>query len=378
MKHVALLVLVMLALGCKDKNDLCSRAVNHVFELLVFGEVSGEERKVINLARDGAIRRCRSEGLTEAQAACLFATRGPDWDDTLRVCPAFAARPSTWVTLRPPREHRVGLMGDTPTPDGPREGPRSYPVMVGASDSTCALDEAGAILCWGQPVATPPGTFTVLRVDHDLVCGLDRESKVQCAPIGDTPTQVPFELLTDFAIARNHGCGLRKQDGTIACWSYLNEMPYQPPPDPSVQVVMGFDFGCAVGLDERARCFAGDATAPTPPPDVRFRSLAAADSTICGITIDGAITCFGDNTRHLAPPPGTFRALDCRRGHCCGIKDDQTLACWGAPHEVYDPPSGTFSSVMVSIRHACAVRATGGTICWGNNDSGACNVPQAR
>lgn len=370
------IALLVLAGGCgSSKNDLCSRAVNHVFALTTVGEVSADERKVIDLAAGASLARCRSEGLSEAQASCIFAARGLDWDEGLRGCPAFAAKPPSWVIVRPSREERIKIFGGTPTPDGPRQGPVSYRSLTGTMKSTCGLDPSGTIQCWGQKVDAPAGTFTQLRSDDTMLCGLDPSGLVRCASDGALPLRLPTEPLTEFAIARHRGCGLRKADGSLACWNHLDDAGFTPPSGQFVQVVLAGGTACALGLDERAICFGDEPLAA--PPDARFRSLAVAGSGICGITIGGTISCFGEAAQQLrAAPPGTFSALECRRAHCCGIKDDASLACWGAPHEVYAPPTGSFTSVAVAVRHACAVRAEGGTICWGDNDWGACNVPQ--
>ncbi|MBA3502036.1 MAG: hypothetical protein H0T65_16855 [Deltaproteobacteria bacterium] len=370
------LVVLALAAGCSSsKNDLCSRAVNHVFELTTVGEVSADERKVVDLAIGAALARCRSEGLSDAEASCILAARGLDWDEGLRACPAFAARPPTWVIVRPSREERIRIFGGTPTPDGPRQGPVSYRSLVGTIKSTCGLDAAGSIQCWGQKIKVPSGTFTELRADDTMVCGLDGAGRVQCASDSDLPLRLPTEPLTDFDIARHRGCGLRKTDGSIVCWNHLDDAGLTPPVGQFVEVALAGATACALGLDERVTCFGNEPLAS--PPDARFRSIAVANGGICGITTAGTIACFGDGVERLgAPAPGTFRTLDCRRAHCCGVKDDATLSCWGAPHEVYEPPAGKFTSVAVFVRHACAVRAEGGTICWGDNDWGACNVPQ--
>jgi len=368
--------LLALASGCgSSKNDLCSRAVTHVFELTTTGEVSAEERKVIDLAIGASLARCRSEGLSDAQASCILAARGLDWDEGLSACPAFAATPPSWVIVRPSREERIRIFGGTPTPDGPRQGPVSYRSLVGTMKTTCGLDPAGTIQCWGQKMNPPAGTFTQLRSDDTMLCGLDPSGLVRCASDGALPLRLPTEPLTDFAIARHRGCGLRKSDGSLVCWNHLDDAGFTPPAGQFTQVVIAGDTACALGLDERVTCFGDEPLAA--PADARFRSIASASSGICGITIAGTIACFGDDTAALgAPPPGTFGTLDCRRAHCCGVKDDGNLACWGAPHEVYAPPTGVFTSVAVFVRHACAVRAEGGTICWGDNDWGACNVPQ--
>jgi hypothetical protein len=88
--------------GCRGGADDCSRAVAHVMHLAMADTASGDERAVIDTIITATVAQCRTEGLSHEQAECILAAHVPDWDDQLRACPAFAAKPATWVILRPP------------------------------------------------------------------------------------------------------------------------------------------------------------------------------------------------------------------------------------------------------------------------------------
>ncbi len=118
MKTIFALGLALAGLGCKKadgdkagdtaKADLCTGAVTHLMSLQKFGNVSAEETSAIDAVVAMTIPACRAEGLSQAQAACILAAHwvgkpgdaGFDplaWAEQVRACPAFAAKPLSWV-----------------------------------------------------------------------------------------------------------------------------------------------------------------------------------------------------------------------------------------------------------------------------------------
>ncbi|MDQ3370298.1 MAG: RCC1 domain-containing protein [Myxococcota bacterium] len=357
--------------------DQCARAVDHVLALTVQGPVASEERRAIDTIRRMTLAKCRQEGLSPAQADCIVAARGPEWADQLRTCPAFAARPSSWVMLGLDRDARIRRHGGTPSPDGPRHGPVTYRELVGGPDTTCGVTDAGALQCWGAQVPVPDVAVTHLRWVGDVLCGLDRRGLVTCGISEDVPPDVlPTEPLADFDAGRSVGCGIRARDGTLVCWKHHTDagLATLAPAGPFTQVVVDDDYACALTADGQVTCFG--VGAPTPPAGARVRTLVRGYRVICGLTTAGDATCWSPDADALAAvPPGPFTALACHK-QCCGVRSDRSLACWGPPYEQREPPAGSFTSIAVFRQHACAVRADGGTECWGSNDAGQCNVPQ--
>jgi hypothetical protein len=337
-----LILLSILLLGCGSKSDgVCELAVAHVFELTELGppgsEPKGEEARVIESVKSMALSRCKSEGLSRAQADCILAAHHPEWSDQLRACPAFAAKPPSWVIVGPTRDERRALRKLPPIPDGPRESKRHYAHLVALPATTCGLDDVGHVECWGEQLAAPfpAGTFVQIGSTGSMSCGRDTSGMLHCAVRDTTSSNTPTEAFSDFAIDRSGGCGVRTSDKQILCWSLFDDAALAAPPG-------------------------------------QFSSVVVSSTGACGRTVEGAEKCFGESPPEL--PPGDELAYSSDEGSCSVNKDHQ-LACTGT-FRLGPPPTGKFDTVAISRGHACATRTGGGTVCWGENDDGACNVPQ--
>jgi Regulator of chromosome condensation (RCC1) repeat len=335
MRIVGLLVLV----ACGSKDDLCTKAVAHVFDLTVRGpRPAKDEAEAIDSVREAAVRQCRSEGLSQAQSDCILAAHVPNWDDQLRACAAFAAKPPSWVILRPTREQRQQLEHGAGVPDGPRESKRHFKQLVAGTRSMCGLTEDGRVMCWGEPLAAAPpgGTFVQIATSSAMTCGREAGGTVKCT-VADPqiPNRTPTDAFTDFAIDDTHGCGVLASNHHIECWDDLDNDPLAPP------------------LGE-------------------FASVVVGHAGACGRTVAGAQVCVGEYPP--TPPPVDVLSWTSDEGTCTITKDHQ-LACDGT-ERLGPTPTGRFDTVAMMRGHACATRTGGGTICWGENDGGECNVPQ--
>ena len=329
-------VLALLLVACGDhKDDLCARAVNHAFEMTLGGpkgsEPGKDEQQIIDQVQSATRTQCRVEGLTQAQADCILAAQPPDWDDRLRTCPAFAAKPPSWVILRPTRDERRAMRDLKPIPNGPRETKLHYKQLVTMGSSTCGLTDAGGVQCWGpaRRAKFPAGPFVQIAASNDMACGRSADGIVRC-DLGDfgqadrTPT-TPF---SDFAVDEFRGCGVRMSDKQIECWTAYDEEPLVS-------------------------------------PLAQFTSVEVSHTGACGQTVDGKRLCFGQD-----PPDGKPG-----KGGTCAIDKARHLTCT-TQWRMGEPPTGEFETVAVGSGFACAVRVGGGTVCWGENDDGECNVPQ--
>lgn len=363
-----LLVMVLAVAACK-RDDLCAKAVHRVIaDLATMSELAppaADEQRAIDAIESMTTSKCRGEGLSQAQFDCIMAAHPPDWDDQLRACQAFAAKPPSWVVLRPPRDERARIAQLTATPDGPRESPAHYRQLIGLRGATCGLAPDGSVACWGQPLKLgfPAGTYTQLAASSDMACGLDRDGHLHCAVADPQITdRAPTDALTSVAVDAFRGCGIRKADQSLVCWNDLDDPPWSLPTGAFTQVALTHQGGCALRADHTLACF-GDETAPP--------GAYVAVASGCALTTDGAIRCW-PASKHDRPLPAAVTQFSCSHPICCGIAADHHIVCntgWLGP-----PPAGTFDSVTVMGNHACAVRTNGGTICWGENDDGACNV----
>lgn len=339
----AFVAIVIAACGGGKSDAPCRAAVHHVFELTTTGppdsKPKADEQQLIDSIEAATLDRCKREGLSAPVADCIMAAHPPDWDDQLRACPAFAAKPPSWVMLRPTRADRMKLMGHAEAPDGPRESKVHYQQLVALSRSTCGLTDAGAIQCWGQPLAAPApaGPFVQIAIEPEQTCGRAASGVVTCSPSDfGVSNRTPTTPFSDFAIGGYQGCGIRTSDKQIECWNDLDD-----------------------GVLD--------------PPVAQFTSLVVDRGGACGRTTEGAAPCFGDSPPAL--PPANVLAYSSDKGGTCTIDAAHHLTCTGT--ELFGPtPTGSFDTVAIARGHACAVRTGGGTVCWGENDDGECNVPQ--
>lgn len=342
--RMRMISLALLLAACGDhSDDLCARAVNHVFAMTVAGPIGsapkGDEQKVIDQIQSATRAQCRVEGLSQAQADCILAAKPPDWDDHLRTCPAFAAKPLTWIALRPPRDQRRAMRDRKPVPDGPRESKRHFVQLVAVPEGMCGLGDTGEVTCWGEPrrAKFPTGPFVQIAATEDMACGRNADGIVRCS-LGEfgqadrTPT-TPF---SDFAIDEMRGCGIKRSDKQIECWTSYDEEPLAT-------------------------------------PLAQYKTIAVSHTGACGRTVDGKALCFGEYPPEL-PPDDALAASGTKSGTCT-IDKAHHLSCTTA-WRMGDPPNGEYETVAVGGGFACAVRVGGGTVCWGENDDGECNVPQ--
>jgi hypothetical protein len=343
MRIVRIVDLALLGLvGCgghRDNNDLCAPAVAHVFELTTVGpKPSHEEAAMIATIREAALATCRAEGLSRAQSDCILAAHYPEWSDQLRGCPAFAAKPASWVIVGPTRAQRQQLRGLPAVPDGPRESKRHFTQLVAQHGSTCGLTDAGVAQCWGEPLRAPlpSGTFVQLATSNDMTCGREAAGTLKCTLADpEVADRTPPDAFKDFAIDDYSGCGVRATDAQIECWNNLDDDPLAA-------------------------------------PSGQFTSVTMNHGGACGRTVGGDAVCFGDSPP--PPPPANVLAWSTDEGTCT-IAMDHQLACTDTVR-LGPTPTGRFDAVAIMRGHACATRSAGGTICWGENDAGECNVPQ--
>jgi hypothetical protein len=102
MRHgcTSLLLLALLTPACDHPNPSCERAVKHVFDLTTDGppgsEPKGEEKQAIEMIRSQTVDRCTSEGISDAQLACILAAKSL-FERTFLMCPALVAKKPSWI-----------------------------------------------------------------------------------------------------------------------------------------------------------------------------------------------------------------------------------------------------------------------------------------
>jgi len=224
-------------------------------------------------------------------------------------------------------------------------------------DHSCAVTDAGRVLCWGRGVngqvgngaheiVTEPtavefpsaATWTAVATGAGHSCALDDAGGVACWGRGHegqlghgandgsaTPVQVDFALqFRSITVGERHSCGLTARDARTWCW--------------------GWNAFGQLGTGDRV-------TVNTPVEVVggpEFTQVAAGARHSCGLSAAGEVWCWGDNS--------------------AGQLGDGTFQDRPSPTRVSS--GAAFRFVAAGVRHSCAIDTGGGLHCWGDNPSG--------
>ena len=315
-----------------------------------------------------------------------------------------------------------GQLGDGTT--NSQMFPQAVPLVTGfrfaamassmASSHSCALTQVGTAYCWGSGgsgelgdgigiarsapyvVARPPaGNITTLSAGANHTCGATSAGVPYCwgqnvGQLGDgtqptraLPNAVAPPFAVDFSLNQLAAgtwltCGLSRS-GTAYCWgqNYYGQ------------------------LGDGTTTYRSTAVQVLLPAGVRLGSLAASDSSTCGVAVDGDTYCWGYNfygqlgdgtttsrnvpTRVVMPTGVKLQVVRNGGSQTCGLDNEGGVWCWGqlsgnysdrksVPTKLVVPAGISFASIATGPGHACAVTPTGGATCWGQNSSGQLGI----
>lgn len=308
-----------------------------------------------------------------------------------------------------------------PRPDaGPRacdetRGRCSATTITAGAEHTCAVAEAGEVLCWGSddrgqrgpadPVTDPDaGPFTgfstpvpngaevaaggshtcALTVDADVLCwGSDDAGQVSGEPSAESREPRPigiraFGVPTSIAAGDAHTCAV--VDSQVACWGANDYGQRDPRPDAAatgislvaatdgaVEVVAGARHTCARFDDGHVACWgellddAGSWTRvaePTPVAGIETATeLAAAGAQTCARLQDGRVGCWGGNdSGQLGDGTTTSRAVP--------------VFVPGATLYFHVATGGRIADDSTRVGHTCVLDKDFYVWCWGENGRG--------
>lgn len=296
-------------------------------------------------------------------------------------------------------DDRFGQLGRGETSDMPRAPgpsivmPAVVAVAAGGS-STCVLDDAGAVFCFGLGRHGQLGDGT-----------LDMHA---------TPTRVAaLPPASAISLGSDHACAIAA--GDVYCWGWNGTgqaVPAQRPrmPDdpsdvlvpthveglaPMAEIVAGYLDTCARTVDGELVCWGAQHETPTSLG--RARAAAIGVDHLC-VVRDDTTTCFGAEPgggRPALPTEGvTFPITGpVARGavdHLCVIDDAGAASCWGknehgqlglgsqrfaeSPARVpFDRP---MRAIGVGVAFSCAL-VEDDVLCWGDNEHGELGEPGA-
>ena len=181
-------------------------------------------------------------------------------------------------------------------------------VAAGRVES-CAVDEDGAVRCWGEQSAGLPADLspvTQLSLGHGHGCALHADGGVSCwgdnaGNAGDKATP-PDTLgpVVQLALGYEHSCALQ-QDGQVSCWG-TNMLPVDL--GLATQLTSGANHSCALQRDGDVRCWgansSGQLSVPSLPPS-GVKSLVAGGNSSCALLADGSVRCWGSGLESAVP-----------------------------------------------------------------------------
>lgn len=256
------------------------------------------------------------------------------------------------------------------------------------SEETCMVHADGSPECWGWGLTSPPPEvkFTQIATGGDFSCGILLDQNLSCwGYLGSVyegfGSDGPFTQVTGGG--DSHLCGLRA-DGVVRCAGYYDEYDddiwfraqakrqgprvdrsierpakshgfdpvarSKPAPGAASQVAAprrvgtryswitssaGADCGVTKATHE-IDCWGYWWDRHGEPNGDDFKQVAIRGGTVCGLRLDGTVTC--ENGSGTIPSrPGEFTAITLGGG-TCGHRPDRTVECWGHVAR----PSGSF------------------------------------
>jgi alpha-tubulin suppressor-like RCC1 family protein len=294
--------------------------------------------------------------------------------------------------------------------------------LSSAADFNCAIQQIGAVLCWGQggdgqlgtgldaeessPALTETlgfdRTATYISAGTDHVCAILDNGDVSCwgsnsygqLGTGDTTNYNTPTLTDGFGVGRTaiaissggqHSCVIL-DNGSVSCWGYG-------------------DYGqLGDGMDELYR------SSPSLISSLGIGRTAVAISAgnlhTCAILDNGSVSCWGAteqigngdwldrNTPTLTNSFGIGRtavAISAGYAHTCVIPDNGSVSCWGhgssgrlGNGDMEDRMSPTLTETLGQGRtaveissgysHTCAILDNGSVSCWGSGGYGKLGI----
>lgn len=182
---------------------------------------------------------------------------------------------------------------------------------------------------------------------------------------GDTESDAPEPFQEPaLSVGGVHACAV-DGFGVMTCWGANHRgQAEQSGTDGWATLDAGHSHTCGLTLDGALSCFGrGGASEPGP-----FDAVSAGNAVTCALAGEAA-TCWG-----MAAPAGRLLAISAGDNHACGLTVDDAVVCSGDDaFGQATPPAGRFIAVGSGSAHSCALATDGTPTCWGNNDADQLN-----
>jgi len=210
----------------------------------------------------------------------------------------------------------------------PPTGGGPYVHVARSHELVCALDEKHWVECWhmedGHGVEFPPvaGPYAALSTGlSEGACGvLETTGELHCWPADVTFSQPPDDgPYVDVAVGFHNACAVT-EDGRVQCWGAGCEDPAStfgqcgaPSGLPFTQVQGSYHHGCGVTAEDEVRCWGcEDSDYVTFPfdwgecndPHGPAVQVAVGKDHTCALGVNGRLQCWGFNAHEQVWPEG--------------------------------------------------------------------------
>ncbi len=259
--------------------------------------------------------------------------------------------------------------------------------------------------------------FLILTLFFSITIGVTPAAAMEI----DTPAQLQAgEFVVSISSQDFSACALTSL-GNVTCWGLDMTYAVHNTPYPilglgvSRQIALGDGYGCALGSDEKVRCWGNNnygqlgrdpsvllrATTPLEVPGMTgVKSIAAGINHTCALKMDGSLYCWGNNqdgkigngnTNTQVTPFQVNLAekmidVAASKYNTCAIVDvTRSVYCWGnnmvgqvgIGYSSYDPillpqrvSITSVKKITMDEGHVCAVTIANNVLCWGGNYAG--------
>ena len=247
--------------------------------------------------------------------------------------------------------------------------------------------------------------FVQVSADGMHLCGLRRNGEVKCwtpaveyeeDSVDASALSPPWDNeLKEISVGPGYGCGLL-EDGTPKCWIFpltpladlsegeeLPERTLLPIPDEKLAALADGGPTCGIrDVDGSVLCWSVieelQGRSLPIPQDVALTDISISDGALCGLKESGAPLCWELNHRRgavtsgLAPQEERFIEISVGNIHACGLREDGTATCWWVQpqgdNELPPPPQGArFETIGSGLMSVCGLEVGGSHTCWSIN-----------
>lgn len=237
---------------------------------------------------------------------------------------------------------------------------------------------------WRDQDIAPEGRFAQLAAGETHTCALDDDGRIVCWGQPDEHPEPPLERFSQLSAAAGLSCA---SDGDHAayCWGHIDGASVPPTrlsdePITHVLATASAHRPCVTDSDSNLRC-SHPSIADGPLWWVGpFTAIDARGPEACGIRqIDNAQICWDprhprlgpstdDTAKNYAQLAYAYEPLS-RSATSCTLDIEGAVECDSRVPSVTYPPTGQFTKIAISVMHGCGIRADRTITCWGNDAS---------